>query len=493
LRKASLFAVLISLMLVLSFVGAVRADSVIATINLSQAAGITTGAVYDPKNGYVYVPYGYNDTAVISGTTLIGNITGGTNIFVVDSSNGYLYGVVGSNPDYVLVVSGTKMIANITVGTTQAGFPCIAEPGAAYDSSNGFVYVTSPTCAGGSVSVINGTSVIATLSPGLVNFDPVVDPSNGYVYVALGDTPGEIAVISGTALLATVTVGEASSGIDSITFDAFNGDMYVECDSSVWVLSGASVAGTISPIRGSLVSPQVDPSNGDLYIATIPSFGPTSAIVAISGTSVVGNITVGNTPLIAFDSENGYLYDSSAYNGSTVSVISGTNIIANVTVGQYPWNPIVDPSNGEVYVTSSHPQYGRPDLWVISGTSLLGVVTAGVDPAPPLYNPSNGYLYVPNEGGAYPIIGSVSVISTSAPFNSTTTSSSSTATTPSSSTTSSTTIQSPTTTQSSSSSSTSGGGGVPVFPYQFVVAALFTIVLAASYLLVRRRISIRGG
>jgi sugar lactone lactonase YvrE len=45
------------------------------------------------------------------------------------------------------------------------------------------------------------------------------------------------------------------------------------------------------------------------------------------------------------------------------------------------------------------------------------------------------------------------------------------------------------TTSSSSSSTTtsSTGGGVPVFPYQLATAAVFTVLLAASYLLVRRR------
>jgi sugar lactone lactonase YvrE len=46
-----------------------------------------------------------------------------------------------------------------------------------------------------------------------------------------------------------------------------------------------------------------------------------------------------------------------------------------------------------------------------------------------------------------------------------------------------------TTSSSSLSTTTSGtsGGGVPVFPYQLATAAVFTILLAGSYLLVRRR------
>ena len=42
------------------------------------------------------------------------------------------------------------------------------------------------------------------------------------------------------------------------------------------------------------------------------------------------------------------------------------------------------------------------------------------------------------------------------------------------------------TTSSSSSSTTTSGGGVPVFPYESAIAAVFTVLLAASYLVIRR-------
>ena len=44
----------------------------------------------------------------------------------------------------------------------------------------------------------------------------------------------------------------------------------------------------------------------------------------------------------------------------------------------------------------------------------------------------------------------------------------------------------------STSTSTTSGGGVPVYPYQFGVATVFTVLLLVSYLLVRRRITITG-
>jgi len=43
------------------------------------------------------------------------------------------------------------------------------------------------------------------------------------------------------------------------------------------------------------------------------------------------------------------------------------------------------------------------------------------------------------------------------------------------------------TSSSSTTSSTTSTGGVPVFPYQLVTAVVFTVLIAASYLLVRRR------
>jgi sugar lactone lactonase YvrE len=50
-----------------------------------------------------------------------------------------------------------------------------------------------------------------------------------------------------------------------------------------------------------------------------------------------------------------------------------------------------------------------------------------------------------------------------------------------------------TTSSSSSSSTTASGGGVPVFPYQPAIAAVFSVLLAASYLFIRRsRTKARG-
>jgi sugar lactone lactonase YvrE len=75
----------------------------------------------------------------------------------------------------------------------------------------------------------------------------------------------------------------------------------------------------------------------------------------------------------------------------------------------------------------------------------------------------------------------------SAASSSATSSAVATSSSPSTSSIASTTGVSTTTSTSSTS-----GGGVPVFPYQFVLAAAFTVVLVASYLLIRRGSIPRG-
>jgi hypothetical protein len=63
--------------------------------------------------------------------------------------------------------------------------------------------------------------------------------------------------------------------------------------------------------------------------------------------------------------------------------------------------------------------------------------------------------------------------------------------TPTSASTSSSSEQS--TSSATASSSSGGGGGVPVFPYQLGIATVFTVILAASYLLVRSRTKTNPG
>src|SRR5207249_4198361 len=164
---------------------------------------------------------------------------------------------------------GGTVVATIPVGGNPAGV--------AYNSGNGYVYVTNPFSD--IVSVINGTTVVATVP---VEYNPsgvAYDSGNGYVYVANDTT--YVSVINGTTVVATVPVG---------------------------TLPGALA---------------YDGGNGFVYVANFGSYYYSSSNVSvISGTVVVATVPVGNCPDgVAYDSGNGYLYVSN-YCSGTVSVIS---------------------------------------------------------------------------------------------------------------------------------------------------------------------------
>ena len=107
---------------------------------------------------------------------------------------------------------------------------------------------------------------------------------------------------------------------------------------------------------------------------------------------------------------------------------------------------------------------------------------------------SNGNLWVADPGYSRVLEYSNPLTYTPTATTSTSTTATTTMTTTTATVTSSS--SSPATTNSVTSgtltSTTSNSGGVPAFPYQFTIAASFTIALAAAYMLVRRRVGLAG-
>ncbi|MGP8148905.1 MAG: YncE family protein [Thermoplasmata archaeon] len=355
---------------------------VIATVTVGSYA---YSATYDSGNGYVYVVDQYsNNVSVINGTSLLATILVGSSpsVAVYDSGNGYVYVTntgngSSENSGTVSVIRGTSVVATVTVGPTPYW--------ATYDSGNGYVYVTDEGCVstipgcklpsgapaeygvGSNVSVISGTSVVATVPVGTVPQFVGYDSGNGYVYVlnqgcfgcygTASWSHGEVSVISGTSVVATATVG----------FDPY--------------------------------SATYDSGNGLVYVTN----GASGNVSVMNGTSVVATVPVGYIPLFAaYDSGNGYVYVPNDLTG-TVSVIDGTTVAATITVESYPYSATYDSGNGYVYVTNSD----AGTVSVIVGTSV--VVTVNVGSGDYLvYDSNNGYVYVPSSGGTtVSVIGNV--------------------------------------------------------------------------------------
>ena len=365
---------------------------VVATVDVGL---YTYSATYDSGNGYVYVVDQYsNNVSVINGTALVASIPVGPSpsFAVYDSGNGYVYVTNtgnGSSENFgtVSVISGTSVVATVTVGPTPYW--------ETYDRGNGYVYVTDEGCinmveknctlpggtsiygAGSNVSVISGTSVVATVPVGTVPQFAVYDSANGYVYVlnagcwACSGTPGysagKVSIISGTSVVATATVG----------LDPYSGT-YDSGDGYVYVTNAAS--GNVS---------------------------------VISGTSVEATVPVGYDSLFAaYDGGNGYVYVPNCISG-TVSVVHETSVVATVTVGSCPTSATYDDGNGYVYVSNS----GAGNVSVINDTSVVVTVKVNIGSGGySVYDSGNGYVYVPSGGTTVSVIGNVSSSSPGLPW-----------------------------------------------------------------------------
>src|SRR5436309_1261599 len=294
----------------------INGATVVATVLVGNAP---SGVAYDSGNGYIYVANnGANTVSVIATTRPPGPLflvtfieTGlpsgtswsvtlddllnrsttptitfsgpnGTYSFAVGRIRGdtaYYYAIPASGS---LAVNGTPVSVPVSFtadtrgGTVVATVPTGTYPLAvAYDSGNGYIYVTNQYS--NNVSVINGTTVVASVAVGVWPVGVAYDGRNGYVYVANYDS-NNVSVIDGTTVVASVPVGACPVGV---AYDSRNGYVYV--------------------------------ANQD-----------SNNVSVISGTTVVATIPVGNIPYgVAYDSENGYVYVANR-GSNTTSVISTT-------------------------------------------------------------------------------------------------------------------------------------------------------------------------
>jgi YVTN family beta-propeller protein len=264
---------------------------------------------------------------------------------------------------------------------------------ATYDAANGFVYVTGGVyCTGGSnVTVVNGTTILGTITVGDDPFDSTYDAENEYVYVTNRDS-NSVTIINGTRVVATVDVGSTPQ---LILFDAKNGYVYVtdEGSSKVSIINGTSVVGTVNASASNNVqSIACDNTSGYVYV---PSF--TSTVSVIGGTALVGAVSVGGWSSSAtYDSGDGDVYISSweTSGSGIVSIIHNTTVIGAVAVGYSPSQAVYDSQNGFVYV----PNWNSANVSVINGTHLLASIGVGSGPYWSTFDSWNGYVYVSDTG-----------------------------------------------------------------------------------------------
>jgi YVTN family beta-propeller protein len=133
----------------------------------------------------MYVANGQSNTvSVISGTTVVANVTlgGPPGPIAYDPADNEMYVI---NGNMVSVLSGTSVVANVTLASD--GFGCSLT----FDPANNEIYV-----GGNYVSIISGTSLVGSIAAEGYSCDLVFNPFNNEMYAA--NTGGNTVAILGS-------------------------------------------------------------------------------------------------------------------------------------------------------------------------------------------------------------------------------------------------------------------------------------------------------
>lgn len=286
------------------------------------------GAVFDPQDGFVYVDdsNSYNVT-IINGTKDIGNLSTGaySTSILYDPADGDVY-VANYGGSNVTVIHGTTIAGSVLVGEANR-----APYALGYDAAVGDVYATV-TGDVSLVSIINGTSLVGTVTLPVDAFPTSLtyDPSDGYM-VVVDQGSGNLTLLNGTTVVATVEVG---SGLGPAVFDSISGAVYVANSgignssvSRVSILEGTALAGNVTiPIRPYAAA--FDAATGDLVLA-----GNYSGLTVINSTEVLETVPLPSPAFgVQYDPSNQYLYAMDSEIDS-VSVL-GYGAFFNVTFSE---------------------------------------------------------------------------------------------------------------------------------------------------------------
>ncbi|MGA7922861.1 MAG: PKD domain-containing protein, partial [Thermoplasmata archaeon] len=277
--------------------------------------------------------------------------------------------------------------------------------GVAYDAQNGFIYVTSDQKP--YITVINGTLIVAQISPSGVNGAGTVvyDPDDGLVYAGFYN---QIVILNGSSVLTTLP---SESIVSGGAFDSGNGDVYFsgELNGNVTILHGTTVVDELA-LGGRLGGVAYDSQNGLVYVAqlNLPGSSYPGGVIVLNGTSIAARIADPQEASFAieeglvFDPRNGLVYAEDGEPQDTLVEINGTSVVGTIPINRATFNEVVtagvfDPVTGDLFYLD------EDGVVVVNGSSEIAAIPSGgyigLDGIGQLtFDGSNGDVYVANDG-----------------------------------------------------------------------------------------------
>ncbi len=214
--------------------------------------------------------------------------------------------------------------------------------------------------------------VVNTIKTGVLPTAIAVDTCRDYVYVANYGS-NTLSVINGTAVIANLSVG---AGPQALVFDRNNCEMYSAdfAASEVTAVAGLDVIGNMS-VGSNPVALAFDNATNSIYSADYGS-DEISVINTLSD-SLQTNIGVGRKPIAILYNPIRNLTYVANFGSNNVSISNGVAVVNSVDVGVEP-DALAYNSTGCVYVAN----YGSATVSVICGLQTSTIPNV-MPPAPP--------------------------------------------------------------------------------------------------------------
>jgi YVTN family beta-propeller protein len=328
------------------------------------------------------------------------NITVGATpeAITVDTANGHVF-VANSGAKTVSVIKGTSVIATIRVGSDPVAV--------LYDASNTLIYVVNDLS--NNVSVVNGTTdkVVATIThiDSYFGFN-VYDPDNGAYYLVGPPNPPSKSNLTRlptkspwTPTVIDVGADAFQAVYDPATLDLVVGNPFTFSLSIV--NSSTNKVTTVNLKTGQLPYYYVyNPKDKDLYIVDETTVAkPKNGNVTVLDSSNKIKTTLSISPggiSISLNPFNNYVYvvnstilGSSRVTNSFVTPISSSNVVGTpIKAGQGAFDASYDATNHAMYVAE---EYSNVTL-VISSTNTVTSLTTKGSPVVAFYDPGLGYM-----------------------------------------------------------------------------------------------------
>lgn len=413
---------------------AVVNDSTNTIIGNITGTGTPIGILYDSFNYYVYVVEYGGEVDVIStpntnnlnktvtfmeyglpkGTdwnvTFNATTQSSTNNTIAFSIlNGYYSYSIGTISGYTTFpTTGTIKILNNYISkiyfVPSSPIPAGNNPqNIAFDSNNKFLYVTDANS--NSVSVINSlnSTTIGTIQGISSPFGVIYCSDNNFIYITSFTGSGNISVINTNTNTIVKTINPGQALPEYLAYDSMNKDLYITNEEIGTITVIDTVSNSILkiitlPTGSSPTGIAYDPNNQEAYISS------GGQMLIINCTSNTFDTTIpyqsfnngGPMEMVAFDSNNGYIYATDYTDGHTISVIdpSSNQLLETIGVGIGSYGIIFNSFDNNLYVTN----YESFSVSVVSGSSniVIGNISLPLNSFPTgiAFDSVNNYTYV---------------------------------------------------------------------------------------------------